>query len=213
MKKKLEISDKDWLDTGWKYFQQHATQRMSYFNYFAIFSTILINGYVISINGEEPSLGIIIGLLEIILAFFFLKIEERNRFLMRHGENVIKKIEHNYFKENDSNYSLFTSEEIDANSRKERQRGWNFYRKEMSHGKAYKYLYKIFMIIGLASMIFATIIVFRIKDNQRNDDIMLLEINQLKKEVQNNKILMTINFDSVYSMINAESDSLKIKSE
>ena len=49
---KSYIENKDILNTSWLYFQQHAQQRISYFNFFVAFSTLLTTGMISTFQGD-----------------------------------------------------------------------------------------------------------------------------------------------------------------
>jgi hypothetical protein len=148
---KTSITDKDWLDLAWKHFQQHAQQRIQYFNYFVIFSTILSTGLVSTFqnNFQAPYLGIGIGLIQAYLAFIFWKIDERNRLLTKHGENIIKEIEANYETTGNNSYKLFTSEVNETNKQKESNKNKFFLWHHFSHGKSYRIIFVTFFLIGI----------------------------------------------------------------
>lgn len=157
----MDITDKDWLDLAWKHFQQHAQQRISYFNFFVIFSTILTSGIIATFqNGyTAPYLGIELGLLQAFLSFMFKKIDERNSFLTKHAENVIKKIE-----KAENSYQLFNEEEQLSVQLPIAKNPLN---RQYSHGKSYKIIYNTFGMIGLMLAIGSS---FAYRNSPQTDD-------------------------------------------
>jgi len=87
------------LNMAWAYFQQHANQRIGYFNFFVIFSSLMTTGLLTTFreNFRVHYIGVVIGVLQMIFSFVFWKIDDRNKFFTKNGENAIKKIEKNYF--------------------------------------------------------------------------------------------------------------------
>ncbi len=158
--KKTSISDKDWLDLSFKHFLQHAQQRVQHFNYFIIFSSILTTATIATFqsNFQAHYLGIGLGIIQIFLSFVFSKLDDRNRFLIKHAENVIKNIEQDYVKANSQCYSLFTSEEIETVKEKDKNIGRHFFVRPMSHKKSYNLIYSAFGLIGLTAIIISAII-------------------------------------------------------
>ena len=146
------IKEETILNVAWLYFQQHANQRIGYFNFFVIFSSLLTTGLLTTFqdNFRIHYLGIIIGLLQMICSFAFWKIDDRNKALTKNGENVIKNIEHNYYINNDVSYSnklrLFTNEEIETNKLKKMNK--NIILKQISHSKSFNIIFITFFIIG-----------------------------------------------------------------
>jgi hypothetical protein len=146
------ISEKEWLDLAWKHFLQHAQQRIQYFNYFVVFSTILTTGVVTTFqsNFQAQYLGIGLGAIQAFLSYMFWKIDERNRFLTKHSEDVIKELEKNCCEVDE--YRLFTKE--DQKTAKQRvddkdkvRLWWQF-----SHGESYRLIYVTFFFIGIIGM-------------------------------------------------------------
>src|ERR1700754_1119068 len=147
---KRNIADKDWLDIAFKHFLQHAQQRVQHFNYFIVFSSILTTANITTFqsNFQAHNLGIGLGLIQIFLSFIFSKLDDRNRFLIKHAESVVKDIERDFEKANGYCYSLFTSEEIKTIEAKEQKR----FVKPMSHKQSYNFIYWVFGLIGIASI-------------------------------------------------------------
>lgn len=83
------------LDHAWRYFQHHANQRMSVFNFFIFFAGLLIAGLTASIQGSQrfAALGIGLGLLLVLLAFVFWKLDQRACFLIRRAEAALGQLE------------------------------------------------------------------------------------------------------------------------
>lgn len=148
------ITDKEWLDIAWKHFQQHAQQRIIYFNYFVVFSTILSSGLITTFqnNFQAPYLGICTGIVQIFLSFIFWKIDDRNKFLTQHAENVIKQIETDY-----NTYSLFNDEDVKTKELKESEKNRFYLFRQISHGKSYRIILIAFCIWGFIGVIISSI--------------------------------------------------------
>jgi len=140
------------LNMAWDYFQQHANQRIRYFNFFVILSSLMTTGLLTTFRESfhVPLIGMIIGILQMVFAFVFWKIDERNKFLTKNGENTIKEIERNYFFGNNHDYSqklrFFTNEEIETDKRARETR--NIITKQMLHSRAFNLMFGVFFIIG-----------------------------------------------------------------
>lgn len=147
-KNKQRIKNQVWLNLAWNYFQQHAQQRISYFNFFVIFSTILLSGLIASFSRTVDNREFIvvgIGSIQVFVAYIFLKIDERNRFLTQHSEEIIKSFESKYSTLPDS-LKLFNESDRKTQAIKNYRPGLFGF---MSHGQAYKFIYIGFIIIGL----------------------------------------------------------------
>lgn len=156
MKKKLKkkIKKAHWLNLAWLYFQQHAQQRISYFNFFVIFSTILLTGFISSFQNtvnKKELIGIGVGIIQIFVAYIFLKIDERNRFLTKHSEAIIKKIEKRYSGLPDK-LQLFSYSDKKTSILLKKN---TFFNKHITHGTSYKYMYYGFIILGIIILIYS----------------------------------------------------------
>ncbi len=80
------------LAHAWAYFQLHASQRITIFNYFVVFSGILATGLAAAIQAPPrlASVGVALGLLLTLLSYLFWQLDRRTSFLVKHAEEVIK---------------------------------------------------------------------------------------------------------------------------
>jgi len=85
---------KDQREYAWKYFALHAEQRLKTFHFFIIISAIL-SGAIFTIMKDISNTLYTIPICYLIsfLAFIFWKLDQRNKELIKHGENVLKSIE------------------------------------------------------------------------------------------------------------------------
>ena len=206
------MSDKDWLDIAWKHFQQHAQQRILYFNFFVVFSTILTTGLITTFqsNFKAQYLGIGFGLIQAFLAFIFWKIDERNKFLTQHSENIIKRIESS----NDNHsYKLFSEEEINTKKRLEEDKSKKIYLRQISHGKAFKIIFKVYFCVGILGMLLSLANCLK-KDNIIKDEkadkliIQIDKIEEIKNEVNRQYELLHLALKEI-QLLNARNDSLR----
>lgn len=104
-------------DYAWKWFNYHANQRVSMFNYFLIITGILANAYVSTL--KEGLLAIAAGLgglgLFTTIGFFFL--DWRNKQLVGMGEDVLEELERG---------EIFTEKFKTTKNKKEIQLGFLF---------------------------------------------------------------------------------------
>jgi hypothetical protein len=82
-------------DHAWKYFNVHATQRMSVFNFYLIFVGLLTAGMVKTFDQGFPFpwFGCVLGGSLILMSFIFWRFDERTRFLIQRGEDALKVLE------------------------------------------------------------------------------------------------------------------------
>lgn len=156
-----EIKDSEVLNLAWSYFSLLAKQRLTYFNYFIILMGVISTALITSFQEKLDIhiVGIGLGFLEIFLCFIFWKIDDRNKFLTKHTENIIKYIERGYKCEK---LKVFTAEEQMTQKLRELQRGNLFFKKQLSHSQLYKTFYIVFSIIGLAGIIVSIILQYKV---------------------------------------------------
>ena len=83
----------EWVRTyAWDWFEYHAGQRTSMFNYGIAAAAILAAGYGSSIE-KEPEVSVAIGVVGIIVSLSFLRVDARNRFLVDRGEAMLRAVE------------------------------------------------------------------------------------------------------------------------
>lgn len=211
------ITNKEWLDLAWKYFQQHAQQRISYFNFFVIFSTILTTGLVTTFQEsfDMPYLGCAIGLIQVFLSIMFWKIDQRNKFLTKHAEEVIKSYESSV--DDTSLNRLFINEEIKTSEQVSLDKEKFFIRRQITHGKSYKYIYLFFLLWGVAGIIISIGAAGRPDDNmtQRIDAAVYLKydkIDSLNNAINRRDSITNLLFENIKSLSN-DIDSLRIISK
>jgi len=139
------ITDKDWLDLAFKNFVQHAQQRVQHFNYFVLFSSLLTTATITTFQPTYKAyyIAMVLGLIQIVVSYIFIHIDHRNRYLIKHSENIIKKIE----KDSKSSYALFSTEAAETSKMKV------IMYPPLSHRKSYNAIYIIFIIVGTLSII------------------------------------------------------------
>lgn len=80
-------------DYSWKYFEHHANQRMTMFNFFIVFSGLLISGCIQLVLDSHFILLIFTSLFGAVITWHFLLLDRRNQELIYTGEDVLKVLE------------------------------------------------------------------------------------------------------------------------
>jgi hypothetical protein len=98
---KWSDQEKDILAYALKYFEIHAAQRMSVFNFFIVLSSIILTGLSTCIVGDNlyAPIGIPLGLLLTALALTFWKLDQRTSFLVKRAEKALERLETDHFPE------------------------------------------------------------------------------------------------------------------
>ena len=119
---------RDLLDYAWNYFQLHANQRLTTFNFYIALSSLVTTGLVASFHKDirVPSLGIALGLLLIAITLIFWRLDRRNRDLVHNGEKALKLLEERLSNEiaGGDVLKLFANEEEETNDKHAARKGF-----------------------------------------------------------------------------------------
>jgi len=129
------------LAHAWAYFELHANQRVTVFNYFVVFSGILATGLAASIQATPrlAIVGIALGLLLSLLSYLFWQLDRRTSFLIKHAEDAIKAKE-------PAGARLMT-EEVDKTEKAKKDIGlWTY-------GKAFRTIFLVMGLVGLCGAV------------------------------------------------------------
>ena len=101
---------------AWQYFTLHAEQRLRTFHFFVILCAVIIGGLATCVNSaEDCRIGAVISLFLSFFSYIFFKLDQRNKQLIKHGEEALKFLDSQYelHDENDTPHVLkiFSSEE------------------------------------------------------------------------------------------------------
>lgn len=84
------------LDHAWRYFELHAKQRMTTFNFYLVISGAIATGLAATLQGSNRLawLGsVALGVLLALVAFLFWKLDQRVAFLVKHAEAALAAVE------------------------------------------------------------------------------------------------------------------------
>ena len=84
------------LDYAWNWFNLHASQRVTMFNYFLVASGILANAYGLLLREELWAVAAVAAGIGCIVSLISLGLDRRNRQLVKLGEEVLRDIERMY---------------------------------------------------------------------------------------------------------------------
>jgi cobalamin biosynthesis protein CobD/CbiB len=81
------------FDYGWNFFDLHAKQRTTMFNFFILFSGVLANAYVLLIRNDYIFLSTFVSVLGVIISLLFIFLDRRNEELVHVAEDVLLSLE------------------------------------------------------------------------------------------------------------------------
>jgi hypothetical protein len=81
------------LDYAWGWFQYHASQRLTAFNFFLVIVGFLLVGYAQAVDHHWQTFGIGLGAFGALVALGFLVLDVRNEELVLRGQDALKGLE------------------------------------------------------------------------------------------------------------------------
>lgn len=139
------------LNMAWDYFKLLAQQRVTHFNLFIVFmgaiTAILTSNIHTSLKGDITACAL--SFIQIFLCFIFHKIDLRNKFLIKHTENIIKNIENTYEEEN---LKIFLLEEKNTDSLRDTEKHKLYFKRQLSTSQLYNLFYFSFFLAGLVEL-------------------------------------------------------------
>jgi hypothetical protein len=134
-------------EQAWKYFELHANQRLTIFNFYIALCSAITAGLVASYSKDflHPIVRSLFSILLILFSFVFWKLDERVKLLIKNAEAALK-----FFEEQDSNQTLvthvFRREEI--LTQEERAKRWH-----PSYAKCFGMVFSVFALVGAGNLI------------------------------------------------------------
>ena len=143
---------------AWNYFQLHASQRMSVFNFFvvmsALFTTALATSFTEKFN--YPAIGVILGVGLVVIAFIFWKLDQRIRFLIKLAEKALRTIESHWINEKESlanPLALFSIEKIETGKKCVESRCWKPHTYHLKYSMCFGVAYVLIAVVGIIGTI------------------------------------------------------------
>jgi hypothetical protein len=93
--------DNNLQEQAWKYFDLHAGQRLTIFNFYIALCSAIATGLVATFHKEfiYPNLRILFGFLLVLFSFVFWKLDGRTKLLVKNAEDALRFFEEQNAKE------------------------------------------------------------------------------------------------------------------
>jgi hypothetical protein len=133
----------------WNHFQVHAGQRMTIFNFYIVFSSLLSGAVLTALQAPSKhdfTLSIL-GLGLVVISFVFWRLDERNRLLIHCSEDALKALEADAWKSHSSARELrvFTNSDQLTQNKK-----WH-----LKYSTCFRIVFLTFSLFGSFVTIFA----------------------------------------------------------
>jgi len=147
---------------AWHYFQLHAGQRMSIFNFFVVMSTLFTTALATTFTEEfnYPHIGMIFGVDLVVTSFLFWKLDQRVRFLIKVAETALTTIESHWGKQKDTSISpltLFSAEKAETERKRAESSWWRPRSWHLKYSECFAAAYVVFAAIGITGFIAASL--------------------------------------------------------
>ena len=140
---------------AWDFFQMQSGQRLTTFNYYVFICSVACTGLASSFRADSsnPYIGISFGLLLVLFSFIFLKIDHRNRDLIKGAEEALKFFERtSTIQDADDGPHIakrFLREDFDTCNKKQ-AKSWKLWLNTYSYSECFRLVFTIFAVVGFS---------------------------------------------------------------
>lgn len=136
---------------AWRYFDLHAKQRITVFNFFLALSGLVAAGLAACAQGSGIFLmvGVSLGTLLAIVSFIFWKLDQRVSFLIKRAEVAIAKFELEFVP---NDYCLFEKEPAETETEKSRANKWE---RQWTYGECFRFVFTLMAFSGVCGALFS----------------------------------------------------------
>jgi hypothetical protein len=148
---------KELCQRAWDYFEMHATQRLTTFNFYIVLSSVVATAlFTILPSSQASRVGWLLGFLLVFFSFVFWKLDSRNKDLINGAEAAIKYFERNSDLTDDGEEphvaKIFLREEFLTNRRR-RKKSIFFWKNYFSYSNSFNIIFISFGLVGLAGIV------------------------------------------------------------
>jgi hypothetical protein len=136
---------------AWRYFELHANQRMSVFNFFLALSGVVSAGLAALVQEDPHSsfLGVLLGLLLILVSFVFWKLDQRVSFLIKHAESALSELE-GALPNKQARLFLCEPSKTDAVT------SGHWWSRHWTYGQSFRMVFFVMALIGIGGSVLST---------------------------------------------------------
>ena len=151
---------KEQREYGWQYFQLHAGQRMSLFNFFVLISALLTTGLggALGKGMDYEWIGLGLGLSLVLMSFVFWQLDQRVRYLIKHAEEALRTLEKDWLNTEGlhEDIALFVREETKAGDLVKNRCSWPW-SWHLHYSTCFALVYIVFGAFGVLGAIWSIV--------------------------------------------------------
>ncbi len=142
----------------WQYFQLHASQRLTTFNFYIVISSVIATGFFGSLDPTRATyLGVILGFLLAFLSFVFWRMDCRTKQMIWYAEEALKQLEAlPEFEGLPAPAKIFTYEAAKTGEQRAR-RIFRVIRPHFSYSRCFNWVFVTFAALGIAGAAYSAL--------------------------------------------------------
>lgn len=147
------------IDYVWSYFELHANQRMSTFNFYIVIAALTTNAIATSYESITQSLFpcAIFSMLLSFVSYIFWKLDQRCSKLIKHAEESLKALEAERSDDSGPGSACLFTEESKLPSTSITD--WKIWSYSLSYSKCFTSVFAAFGSIGLLSFVYCMVLI------------------------------------------------------
>lgn len=156
---------------AWDYFQMHAAQRLTTFNFYLVISSLITTALFSTFQKDYQlhGIGVIPGFLLTFVSFVFWKLDGRNKELIEIAEASLKFFEaNNDIKDSEKKphiAKVFSREEYETNRKRIKKRKFCFWTNHFSYSDCFNLVFTCFGIVGILGTLIALYLLYKSQGN------------------------------------------------
>lgn len=144
---------------AWGYFQYHASQRLTTFNFYIVICTLIGAAYCTVVKADGvPFVGTVLGLLLCFVSFIFWRLDCRNKQMIVNVQKALKELEKqdvaSTSRQRPSVLQIFRYEEAQTKTFTN-DTSRPFWQKHYRYSECFTLVFRVFFVVGFCAAVYA----------------------------------------------------------
>ena len=142
---------RDMRDYVWAYFELHARQRMSLFNFFLVLVAFVLAGLGHSIqeHGRFAPMGVLLGILLVLVSFVFWKLDQRVSLFLKLAEDALADLEPDFSVPS----ARLVSREREKTKKLRKSTHQLSWAHHLTYGGSFRSVFRVMALVGLVGAV------------------------------------------------------------